>query len=293
MNGPVPRYLMAGLALIGLVNLIVLAGVAWNRQPPADSSLKLSERELNSTYAYWRQDNSSVALRLDYRWPSPADNAPYGLSISAEQMVGLGFAMPTERSDETVRRYRRQLDRDALLVVELAGPAYQREITLARDAYAEALRLQQAVPDSADLREATRQAKAALTFEQQRASRLLVVDVGVDQQLLRTRYPDRQRYAIVRAIIAAQASSVVTAWTGEGTDLRPENQRWVWQLGGSADTPGVHSINVPQRWHATLDRLPALDEQPGMDSASQQKRFTAEVAFGRRLEPWLLELGRE
>lgn len=290
MNGMRPRYLIAGLALIGLVNAIVLAAVAWNRQEPEESRLQLSERELASTYAYWRKDNSSLALRLDYRWPSRADDEPYYLSISAEKMAELGFHVPTELNEQAVRRYRRQLDRDALLVLELDGPAYQREVALQVAAHAEALRLQKSVPDSKELREAARHAANALNYEQHRASRLLVVDVGLDQQALRARYPDRARYAIVRSSIEVQASSVASKWPGEGEDLRPHSQRWTWQLGGSADTPGIQSLNLPQRWHATFDSLPQLGEQPGVDYPGHHKLFSAEVAFGRRLEPWFVDL---
>lgn len=290
MNGIRPRYLITGLALIGLVNAIVLAGVAWNRQLPEESRLQLSERELAATYAYWRKDNSSLALRLDYRWPSQAGDDHYYLSISAEKMAELGFHVPTELNEQTVRRYRRQLDRDALLVLELDGPAYQREVALLIAAHAEALRLQKSVPDSKELREAAQHAANALDYEQRRASRLLVVDVGLDQQALRARYPDRARYAIVRSIIEVQASSVASKWTGEGDDPRPDNQRWAWQLGGLADTPGIQSLNLPQRWHATFDNLPQQDEQSGVDYPSYQKLFSAEVAFGRRLEPWFVDL---
>lgn len=290
MNRIRPRYLIAGLALIGLVNAIVLAGVAWNRQPPVESRLQLTERELTSTYAYWRKDNSSLALRLDYRWPSQADDDHYHLSIGAEKMAELGFQVAAELNEQTVRRYRRQLDRDALLVLELDGPAYQREVALLRDAHAEARRLHKAVPDSKELREAARHAANALDYEQQRASRLLVVDVGLDQQALRARYPDRTRYAIVRSIIAVQVSSVATDWKGEGDDSRPDHQRWTWQLGGSADTPGLQSLNLPQRWHATFDSLPQLGEQADVDYPGYHKLFSAEVAFGRRLEPWFVEL---
>lgn len=290
MNGIRPRYLITGLALIGLVNAIVLAGVAWNRQQPEESRLQLSERELAATYAYWRKDNSSLALRLDYRWPSQVDDDHYYLSISAEKMAELGFQVPTELNEQTVRRYRRQLDRDALLVLELDGPAYRREVALLLAAHAEALRLQKSVPDSKELREAAQHAANALDYEQRRASRLMVVDVGLDQQALRARYPDRTRYAIVRSIIEVQASSVASKWTGEGDDPRPHNQRWTWQLGGSADTPGIQSLNLPQRWHATFDSLPQQGEQPGADYPSYQKLFSADVAFGRRLEPWFVDL---
>ncbi|WP_339460334.1 DUF4824 family protein [Pseudomonas sp. EA_105y_Pfl2_R69] len=290
MNGVRLRYLLAGLALLGLVNAMVLAGVAWNRQQPVESRLQLSERELGNTYAYWRKDNSSLALRLDYRWPSRADDEPYALSISAEKMAELGFKVPGELNEQTVRRYRRQLDRDALLVLELDGPAYRREVALLRAAHAEALRLQQAVPDSKELGEAARHAGNALAYEQQRASRLLVVDVGVDRQALRARYPDRTRYAIVRGIIQVQVSSVAAEWTGEGDDPRPDHLRWTWQLGGSAETPGVQSLNLSRRWHARFASLPQQGEQSGVDYPGYHKLFSAEVAFGRRLEPWVVAL---
>lgn len=280
------RYVIAGLSLIGLVNAIVLLGAAWNREEPAESNLQLSERELGSTYAYWHKDNSSLALRLDYRWPSRDAEDTY-LSISAEKMAELGFSVPAEFDDDSARRYRRQLDRDALLVLELNGPAYAREVTLALAAHAEAQRLATTVPDNQALRQAADYAGQALEHEQQRASRLLVVDVGRDLHTLRTRYPDRQRYAIVRAIVEAQANSRVIEWRGEGEDPRPQAQRWVWQFGGNAQTPGLQSLNVPQRWHATFARL-------SNDGTSAEqghvRRFSAELAFGRRLEPWFVAL---
>lgn len=286
MNGVRWRYRLAGVALIGLVNAIVLLGAAWNRQPPVESSLQLSERELGNTYTYWRKDNSSLTLRLEYRWPSRDHDQDY-LAISAEQMAQLGFKLPADLGDESARHYRRQLHRDALLVLELDGPAYQLEVALAEAAHAKALRLARSLPDSQDLREAAEFAGKALEHEQQRASRLLVVDVGLDQQALRARYPDRQRYAIVRAIVEAQAESVVSAWTGAGDDPRPQEQRWVRQFGGTAQTPGLQSLNLPQRWHATFA---SLQEHDAQGENGHARRFRAELAFGRRLEPWFVEL---
>lgn len=277
------RYGVAGFSLLALVNLIVLLGVAWNRLEPINSRLSLTERELNSAYTYWRTDNSSQALHLHYRWPS-REGDDYGYApISAEKMAELGFSLPTELNDESARRYRHQLERTALLVLEFNGPAYQREVALARSAQVEAARLYRAVPDSEALRVAAENANTALDHEQNRASRLLVVDVGVDPHTLRSRYPDRQRYALVQAIVAAKASRVAVEWKGEGDDLRPELQRWTWQLGGSAQTPGIERLNVPREWHANL-------QQAENNREAQGKPFNAELAFGRRLEPWLVSL---
>ena len=281
MNRLSLRYLIGGFALLALVNLVVLLGMAWNRLEPMDSRLLLTERELSSAYTYWRNDNSSQALHLHYRWPS-RDGDDYGYApISAEKMAELGFSLPTDLNDESVRRYRRQLERNALLVLEFNGPAYQHEVVRAQTAQSEATRLYRAVPDSEALRAAAENASKALEFEQNRASRLLVVDAGLDQQALRSRYPDRQRYAIVQAIVDAQANSVAVEWTGEGDDPRPASQRWVWQLGGSAQTPGIERLNLPNKWHASL-------QQSENKSDGQGALFNAELAFGRRLEPWFI-----
>lgn len=277
------RYLIAGLTLIGLTNALVLAGVLWNRQPPLDSRLQLSERELSTINTYWQQDNSGLALRLDYRWPSRPADAAYSLPIRAETMAALGFEVPQVLTEQSVRRYRRQLSRDAVLVLELDGPAYAREVALARRAYEEALRLQKAVPDSEKLSNALLSATQAFTQETQRASRLLVVDMGPDPEALRMRYPDRQRYALVHAVVEVQTQNVPV----EPADASP-GTRWVWQVGGTASAPGMQRLNLPQHWHATFASLPQQDVEPGMDYSSQYKRFTAELAFGRRLEPWFV-----
>ncbi len=282
MNG---RYLIAGLALIGLTNAVVLAGVLWNRQPPLDSRLQLSERELSTTNTYWHQDNSGLALRLDYRWPSRPADAAYSLPISAETMAALGFEVPQALTEQSVRRYRRQLSRDAVLVLELDGPAYAREVALARSAHEEALRLQKAVPDSEQLRNALLNATQALTQEIQRASRLLVVDIGPDPEALRVRYPGRQRYALVHAVVEVQTQNVPV----ERADPQPST-RWVWHVGGTATAPGMQRLNLPQHWHATFVSLPQQGVEPGMDYSNQYKRFNADLAFGRRLEPWFVAL---
>ncbi|MBU1331501.1 MAG: DUF4824 family protein [Gammaproteobacteria bacterium] len=277
------RYLIAGLALIGLTNAVVLAGVVWNRQPPLDSRLHLSERELGTTTTYWHEDNSGLALRLNYRWPSRANDDLRYLPISAEKMSELGFEVPQALTEQSVQRYRRQLSRDAVLVLELNGPAYEHEVALARTAHAEALRLQKAVPDSEKLQNARVSAANALEYEIQRASRLLVVDVGLDPQVLRARYPDRQRYALVHAVVQVQTHNLAA----ESTDPS-QPPRWTWHLGGTASAPGMQRLNLPQHWHATFAGLPLQEGAPSIDYSSRYKRFSADLAFGRRLEPWFV-----
>lgn len=275
MNWSNRHSLFAGLGLIVLVNAIALAGVAWNRSEPADSHLQVSERELSHSYPYWRQDNSGIALHLIHRWPNskPNDYSYDSLrQLSPEQMRAVGFKVPSELNDESVRRYRRQLDRDGLLVLEFNGPLYQQQLQMAAEQLEKSRADLAAVPDNKQLIESHKLARETLQREQASASRLFVIDAGSDLASLRARYPDRQRYAIVQGRFDAWA------WHDDGR----------WQIGGSAQVPVAESINLPHRWHAVFAKLPRRPDTPGFPHSGGDRLLNAELAFGQRLEPWVV-----
>ena len=276
MNWSNRHSLFAGLGLIVLVNAIALAGVAWNRSEQADSRLQVSERELSHSYPYWRQDNSGIALHLIHRWPNskPNDYSYDSLrQLSPEQMGALGFKVPKELNDESVRHYRRQLDRDGLLVLEFNGPLYQQQLQKAAEQLEKSRADLAAVPDNKQLIESHKLARETLQREQTSASRLFVIDAGSDLASLRARYPDRQRYAIVQGRFDAWA------WHDDGR----------WQIGGSAQVPVSESINLPHRWHAVFAKLPRRPDTPGFPHSGGDRLLNAELAFGQRLEPWVVE----
>lgn len=279
MNWTNRHNLSAGLGLILLVNAIALAGVAWNRSEPADSRLQPSERELGDGYSYRSKENSGIALQLDYRWPDrrPSDAKGYSVAdgnrLSPAKMSELGFTVPTELNEASVRRYRRQLDRDGLLVLEFNGALYQQQLQRAQDKLTKSSADLAALPGNQDLQETQQEAREELQREQTRASRLFIIDAGADQASLRAKYPDRQRYAIVRGQISA--------WSWRDGDH--------WQLGGSAQIPVAASINLPQRWHQLFDSLPRRKEVAGFAHSGGDKLFEAELLFGQRLEPWVVQ----
>ncbi|MBX9756528.1 MAG: DUF4824 family protein [Pseudomonadaceae bacterium] len=277
MNWTHRHNLLAGLGLILLVNAIALAGVAWNRSEPTDSRLQLSERELGDSYEYWRKENSGVALRLDYRWPDSQSNdySDRGSNrLSPAKMAELGFSVPTELNEESMRRYRRQLDRDGLLVLEFNGPLYQQQLQRAQEQLTKSSADLAALPSNKDLQGTYQDAREALQREQTSASRLFIIDAGTDQASLRAKYPDRQQYAIVRGQISA--------WSWRDDDH--------WQLGGSAQLPVAASINLPKRWHQLFDSLPVRKGDAEFPHSGGDKLFNAELAFGQRLEPWVVQL---
>ena len=121
---------IAGLALIAGVNAIALGGAAYNRSGEAESSLRLSERELHLPYV-WRgnKENSGVELKLDWRVlppePRNAKDASWRYSgygtmpdwLDEAKMTALGFdASKVGGRGYSERSAERLLTRDVLLV---------------------------------------------------------------------------------------------------------------------------------------------------------------------------------
>lgn len=276
MNRTRTHALLGGVGLILLVNAVALGGVAWNRSATPDSLSRLSERELLRN-TDWHKENSGLSLRLQWRFPSEDEGAgPHSRAwaprIDAKKMAELGFRMPEQVDDESARHFDRQQSRAALLVLELDGPLYQRELQLARKKLAEARLAAAAAPSSSEFAYELKYSQSALESEEKHATRLLLKDVGLDLQALRARYPDRQRYLIVSGRVRP-------------ISLLHEH---IWTLGGTASSLGVDSINVPHHWRERLERITT---QPNRAADERAQPFVAEVAFGRRLEPWIERIG--
>ncbi|MFZ6049239.1 DUF4824 family protein [Pseudomonas sp. CR3202] len=253
--------LISGLALIAMTNVVALGGVWYNRSGEPESSLLLSERELRRSYEWSRHENSGLALRLDWRQPSdPASDDRYQrLMLDEARLAALGFAGP----DKGDPRHDSQA-REVLVVLELDGPARKAELERAREQLHNARDELHAKPNDKRRQDAERAARDYLDHEEQRDSRLFAVDVGLDREALRIRYPDRSRYAIV--------PGSVNAWVRDG------------HLTGQISELRITAINVPHAWRRTLDE--ALERGRQND---RPPPFQARVSFGQRLEPWMDE----
>ena len=123
-----PRHgLLAGLALILLSNAVALGGAWYNRQGEPESRLQLSERELWRSHDGPRRENSGLSLHLDWRTPrDPEDPRRYSRqSLDEATLLQLGFTL--HQSSE--RRWHQPRQRQALIVLELDGPAYRAELS--------------------------------------------------------------------------------------------------------------------------------------------------------------------
>lgn len=257
--------LLAGLALILLSNAVALGGVWYNRQGQPESSLLLSERELLRDHEGPRRENSGLALRLDWRRPSPDDahNRYERRPLQQEQLLALGFPPLDEQNPGYYQRYDR---RRVLVVLELDGPAYQAELRRTEAELQQASQALAQLPDDEQLQIREKLARENLASERQHDSRLFAIDVGLDAASLRQRYPDRSRYAL--------APGTVSAWCDCSGNVR--------QLTGQIDQLYNSSLNVPHAWRSLLaERLPASY------SSEPRPSFQAQVDFGQRLEPWI------
>lgn len=256
--------LIAGSAIILLTNAVALGGAAWNRSGEPESRLPLTQRELNARSGH---DNSGMTLTLNWRFEQTSlDEYNFGMYASHRGMpqwldraklAALGFdVLKLDGAEEYGRRRIAFEPKEALVVLELDGPAWQRHLQRTQEYVAETGKLLVASPANAEMRRKAKNADENYKHEQDKGSRLFAIDAGRDLATLRASYPDRSRYAIVHGLIRPSS-----------TRLKDKTV-----LGGYISELHAERINVPLRLRQVFE---------GGSS------FTATVTFGQRLEPWL------
>lgn len=270
--------LIAGLALILAVNAIALAGVAYNRSGEAESTLALSERELQAPYGRWNsKENSGVTLNL--RWRVYGGDTPQGAFyaydsfggvaawLDESRMAALGFELAQD-SPPSERRAKHFRTKEVLLVLELDGAAYRQALERARQRADDDEKLHADNPGNKEFEQRAKRAGEYAQREAKENSRLFVVDAGLDAAALRAQYPDRAHYLIARGQVRPQ---LIT---------RDKQER----LSGYISALSVSEINVPAEFQHALRH----DSQ-----TNKTARFEASVAHGKRLEPWILALTKK
>lgn len=247
------RTLAAGMLLIVGTNAVVLGGVVYNRGGEPEAALPLTERELQIPGAWgFRSENSGLDLRLQWRLPpTHADVSDYGQAGYGGGAFWLDGAKLVELGfDMSVPLDKRSAERH--YAKQLAREVL---IVLELDGPAHQAAIERA-RERATREKATKVDADLLAAEIERNSRLFAVDAGIDRGALRAKYPDRARYAIT-------PGKVRLGYWGANAERTPR---------GYVSELSVPALNVPQEMHGVVTR---------------GGRYTATVAFGRRLEPWL------
>jgi uncharacterized protein DUF4824 len=291
MNRSHTWLIAAGALVLALTNAVVLVGVASNRRQPPESVLTLTERELGPEWSWmWREgEDSGLSLHLQYRvesaWKAKlaqiGELATFGRYgnfgpvawLDRDKLASLGFDVATPlTSTGTGTLYDRMLGRDVLLVLELDGTVRARALQAARDLLTQRERELATDPERKDAAQRLESAQIAVRSEEDEASRLFVVDAGLDQATLRQRYPDRTHYAIVHGNIRPFV-------TRDGASAK---------LYGAVTAVRCARFNIPLQFRATVPLdLPTSGVAIALARVEKKHPFTLNVAFGSRLEPWI------
>ena len=276
------RTFITGVALILATNAVALVGVAYNRGEP-ESTLTLTQRELWLPY-YWgfEKENSGIALTLQWRVLSEQNTGVFGLGASYTgignapdwldkvKLTALGFDVSQPEDTPKGRmHYDKLLPKEVLLVLELDGPAYRTALERMRLHLQKEEALLEANAGKREFEERVKNAKQQFDKEERVNSRLFVIDAGLDAASLRAKYPDRNRYAIVRGEIQPR--------------LVENNQKF--RLAGYIGGLSIDQINVLATYRQVFEPLLKSARTNRYDASISP--YEVLVAYGKRLEPWI------
>jgi hypothetical protein len=266
--------LLAGGAVVVIVNAAILGTAASNRRGDRLAELTLTEREL-AVPAYREPESSILFLTLKFvseppqavqrtawrrRSELPPADDPW---LDRAKLEALGFHL----GSDTLAG-----EREVYVALELNGDSWARWLAAREE------RLRTRLPPA--------EADAVLALDRTMRSRLVPVDAGNDEISLRARFPDRTRYLIVRGIIRAvrgSADASDVAWSGQVADLAVGGLRVPREL-----APALKEF-LPRETQAEAFAREQREPQPSWP-ARTLPRYGAVVAFGSRNEPWLVSI---
>jgi hypothetical protein len=273
------RTWVAGLAIIVLSNAVALAGVAWNRSGEPEAVVTVTERELEMPYrSRFERENSGISLRLDWR-TRPDEIGQYIKRgsrsrphwLDRDKLRELGFNIDELKDSwEARRRFNRTLSREVYVVLEYDGPAWREIRDMVGSYHDKAKALAANNPDEHKLAKDAERAVDRRRLEQHGASRLIAVDAGLDAASLRARYPERGRYII------------------SATQVRPNvsrNKDKTWEIRGTITQLAVGRVHVDASYRHFFESLAKEAIKP-----DQRPRYRVKLAWGRRLEPWVVAI---
>lgn len=276
----------AGIALIVVTNALVLGGVARNRSGPPDSMLRLSQRELAPPFQWgMATENSGLSLRILDR---VAGERPAPIPANADfiardclyyrtgepdwpddaRVAAVGIDVKRLRAQPDARHGGAPTSKEVLFVLELDGPAYAAALTHAHVQRDEEAATAAANPGKEEFVRRAKCAADAALYAERDASRLFIVDFGLDRDALRAKYPDRRRHALVRGMLQPVAAPI-------GSPV------------ARIDRLSIGTVTLPHEFRQTLG--PLLAAEKTRPRKQPRGEFEATVAWGTRLEPWIVD----
>jgi len=268
-----PTYLLfaLGFALLAAVNVLVLSRVEDNRKGTPDGLLWLTEREL-PVIDRLEMENSGMALRLVWRSLGSGETEVSNRQpawLTTEKLHQLGFRPAVGASSGQSGQWE-AMAREVFLVLEFNGPAYLDAMRRAEQALEKEEEAIRANPGDKSLQASRQQTKKRIRAEELTLSRLFAIDAGTDPRQLRNRYSNPGRFIVVQGVIRLVAGS--------------EGNRE--SMVGAIDSVSIDTIHVPLEHRRTIEAL--VQQGKGPPGEGKTPRYAVHLAYGRRLEPWIV-----
>ena len=263
------RYLLGGLVLIVLVNLVVLGRVALNRFTGNNVSLQLTERELNVPYVYGI-DKENTSLSLELKWRTAESHFDYWfsrrLTMTPEKLTSLGFAIsPTANHRDLYS----QGEQELYWLIEFNGSAYRGIVNQIKQQLTES-ELQYKQDNQKTTLQRIAELQKRLNEELNDNSRLIVIDVATDEQTLREKISSTN-FIIVKGL--ARAGFDIDS----ESNIKPKPKSYYLNLNELL----ISHIHIP---YALTE---GIELQPDTYAAQKKNHFNAKVSWGSLLEPWV------
>ncbi len=290
-----PWGLVAGVVVAVVTNAVILSMAAANRRGEPRARLALTEREL-AVPLYREKEDSALRVRLVLgQEPPPAARAIDSWRreelpredpawLDSAKLRELGFRVDGDPSGErAIELCRFAYPRLVFLVLELEGDAWKRWIARREEDVA---KLRADVARGAAEASRLADAEKLLEIDRTMRSRLFAIDAGLNDEALRGRYEDPSRYAIVAGYVIPRLRSAKNG--------PPTLTGWIENL-------VVSEVSVPLGLKARLTPFLAAETQAEWLEKRRKEtehawpapvppRYRATVAWGRRDEPWLVDV---
>ena len=274
-------------AFLVLTNIIVLAGVAYNRSGEPAASLKLTERELSLPYRSYktksknRVENSGLALRLKWsiiptnffdnkynRYALQSYGTPNWLTDQKLKELGFDVGNLITELEDPLLGYRKLESEDVIIVLEYNGEAYQTVLNEAEKDIQHYRNKAKIYPDDEELIKQLKRYEDSLAELKTSVSRLIAIDAGLDLQTLKQKYNDKSKYLMLRG-------EVRHYWSNKNLTSRIKNIF-------------INNVHVPLPYSDEINEL--TNHEPTISKYNHRKdkpHYQVELKVGKRLEPWV------
>lgn len=267
------KLIIAAVILLVLSNVMVLAGVAWNRSGKPLTSVELTERELPVSYSYAAGDeNSGKSLALSWSVIGRDDPADmyYGRGnpfwLDSDKLASLGFdIMKLSQKPYRDRLFHESVK--AVVVLEYDGHSYQQALITKKAKVTELRKMAADFPNNKRTASLLKSAVKGLTTLRISHTRLYAVDAGQDVQQLLNKYKTKGRYLFVPGEIGL-------TWEKD-------------KLTGRIRQLFQNRIHAPLPFSQMLVDMGVTDSSYAYRKTPIPPRYRVKLSFGKRLEPWI------